>query len=120
MPTPDSGTGLRARPEPFVAQRAQPGAARFGSRSADALAAAEAPYNRWADTRLDACVPGLDEEAYRRDRGAFFGSVRRTVNQLLLVDRLWSARIGHRETGIGSLNPILFEGFEGLKDARVG
>jgi len=78
-----------------------------------------ARYNRWADTRLDACAPGLDEEAYRRDRAAFFGSVRRTLTHLLLVDRLWSARIQHREFGIGSLNPILFEGFEGLKDARV-
>ena len=79
-----------------------------------------ARYNRWPDTRLDACVAGLHEEAYRRDRSASFGSVHRTLNHLLLVDRLWSARIGHREPGIGSLNQILFQGFQGTKDARVG
>jgi uncharacterized damage-inducible protein DinB len=78
-----------------------------------------ARFNRWANSRLYACVAGLDEESYRRDGGAFFGSIHRTLNHLLLVDRLWSARIQSRDAGIRSLDEILFENFEGLKDARA-
>ncbi len=77
-----------------------------------------ARFNRWANTRVYACVAGLDEEAYRRDRGAFFGSIHHTLNHLLVVDRLWTARIQDRESGIESLDQILFDDFESLKAAR--
>lgn len=77
-----------------------------------------ARFNRWANTHLYASVAGLDDDAYRRDRGAFFGSIHRTLNHLLAVDRLWSARILNREPGIRSLDQILFEDFEALSKAR--
>lgn len=77
-----------------------------------------ARFNRWANSRIYACVAGLDEEAYRRDRGAFFGSIHHTLNHLLVVDRLWTARIQDRESGIESLDQILFDDFESLKAAR--
>ncbi len=77
-----------------------------------------ARFNRWANTRVYACVAGLDEEAYRRDRGAFFGSIHHTLNHLLVVDRLWTARIQDRESGIESLDQILFDDLESLKAGR--
>jgi uncharacterized damage-inducible protein DinB len=79
---------------------------------------ATARFNRRADTRLYACVAGLDDDAYRRDRGAFFGSIHRTLNHLLVVDRLWSARITDGEPGIRSLDQILYDGLEALGQAR--
>ncbi len=78
-----------------------------------------ARFNRWANTRLYASVARLDDDAYRRDRRAFFGSIHHTLNHLLVVDRLWSARIQNRESGIKSLDQILFDDFEALKSARV-
>ena len=77
-----------------------------------------ARFNRWANRHLYACVAGLDDEAYRRDRGAFFGSIHGTLNHLLVVDRLWSARIQHCDAGIRSLDQILFIDFEALRKAR--
>lgn len=78
-----------------------------------------ARFNQWANSHLYACVAGLGDEAYRRDRGAFFGSIHRTLNHLLVVDRLWSARIQNRESGIESLDQILFDDFEALRSARA-
>ncbi len=77
-----------------------------------------ARFNRWANRRLYACVAELDDLAYRLDRKAFFGSIHHTLNHLLVVDRLWTARIQDRESGIRSLDQILYDDFEALKDAR--
>ncbi len=77
-----------------------------------------ADYNRWANGRIyDACST-LSDEDYRADRGAFFGSAHRTLNHLVVADRIWLRRI----TGIGTapteLNVILYEDFAGLRAAR--
>lgn len=78
-----------------------------------------ARFNRWANARLYASVAALNVDAYRKDRGAFFGSIHHTLNHLLVVDRLWSARIQNRDSGIRSLDQVLFQDFEALKSARV-
>ena len=77
-----------------------------------------ADYNHWANNRVyDGCA-ALSDEDYRADRGAFFGSAHRTLNHLLVADRIWLRRI----TGIGTapmeLNVILFEDFAELRAAR--
>lgn len=77
-----------------------------------------ADYNRWANTRIyDACAV-LSNDDYRADRGAFFGSAHRTLNHLLVADRIWLRRI----TGIGrapmELNVTLFESLPELGAAR--
>jgi uncharacterized damage-inducible protein DinB len=77
-----------------------------------------ADYNRWANGRIyDACA-ALSDDDYRADRGAFFGSAHRTLNHLLVADRIWLRRI----TGIGTapmaLDVILFEDFSDLREAR--
>jgi len=78
-----------------------------------------ARFNRWANARLYASVAELDDDAYRKDRGAFFGSIHHTLNHLMVVDRLWSARIQNRDSGIRSLDQVLFQDFEALKSGRV-
>ncbi|MBF0248803.1 MAG: damage-inducible protein DinB [Alphaproteobacteria bacterium] len=77
-----------------------------------------ARYNRWANRRVYDCVAGLDDDAYRRDRGAFFGSIHATLNHLLVVDRLWTSRILGDYHGIKSLDQILHDEFDALRGAR--
>lgn len=52
-----------------------------------------AGYNRWMNDRLYSVAATLTDEERRRDLGAFFGSVHRTLNHLLLTDRAWLGRI---------------------------
>src|SRR3954470_15608175 len=77
-----------------------------------------ARYNRLANEVLfDACSR-LPDADYRRDLGAFFGSVHGTLNHLLVGDTIWMARFeggSHPSTG---LDAILFEEFDALRQAR--
>ena len=77
-----------------------------------------AHYNRLANETLYAACGALSGTEYRRDLGAFFGSVHGTLNHLLLGDRIWMARFEggtHPSTG---LDAILYEKFEALREAR--
>lgn len=79
-----------------------------------------AAYNTWVNERLYDAVSRLPDAEYRRDRGAFFGSLHGTLNHLLLGDIIWM----HRFTGEGAepanLDDILFEDFAALRQARRG
>lgn len=52
-----------------------------------------ARYNRWQNGSIFAAADGLDEEARRALRGAFFGSIHRTLSHLLWGDTIWMARL---------------------------
>jgi uncharacterized damage-inducible protein DinB len=56
-----------------------------------------AAYNSWANQRLYDAAAAISDADYRAERGAFFGSVHRTLNHLLVTDRIWM----HRFTGEG-------------------
>lgn len=77
-----------------------------------------AGYNAWANTRLYAEVRSLPDESYRKNVGAFFGSLHGTLNHLLVTDRIWMRRL----TGVGDhpekLNAILFDDLSALEMAR--
>ncbi|MEM1316629.1 MAG: DinB family protein [Pseudomonadota bacterium] len=51
-----------------------------------------ARYNAWANARLYDAAAALSDEAYVSDEGAFFGSMRNTLNHILVADVLWMAR----------------------------
>ena len=78
-----------------------------------------ARFNEWANARLYGAVERLSDENYRLDRGLFFGSIHRTLNHLMVVDRLWTRRIDGEPHGIVSLDMQLYEDFAELSDARV-
>jgi uncharacterized damage-inducible protein DinB len=78
-----------------------------------------ARFNAWANQRLYASVARLPEAAYRAERGAFFGSIHRTLNHLLVVDRLWTGRIQGKDRGIRALDQILYDDFAALREART-
>ena len=78
-----------------------------------------AHYNAGANGRLCEAVARLSTEQYRADRGAFFGSVRGTLNHLLVTDRIWMQRFTGAGDAPGRLDAILFETFDELRAARA-
>lgn len=75
-------------------------------------------YNRWANRRLYEVVAELTDAQFREDRGAFFGSVRGTLNHILVGDQLWLERIEGAGPKPPSLDAILCDGFAELHAAR--
>jgi uncharacterized damage-inducible protein DinB len=77
-----------------------------------------ARYNQWANRRLYAACAQLPEAEYMKPRDAFFGSLHGTLNHNLVGDRLWMGRITRHESGIKSLDQVLYGDFAGLRVAR--
>lgn len=76
-------------------------------------------YNAWANDKIYEMCGQLSLDAYHKDRQAFFGSIHNTLNHILLVDRLWVARLeGDDVKGITSLDQILYKEFKELSLAR--
>lgn len=51
-----------------------------------------ARYNRWINQRLYAACATLTDEERKRERGAFFGSIHRTLSHLVVADQVWLKR----------------------------
>ena len=78
-----------------------------------------ARYNQWANARLYDAAARLTDAEYRAPRPSFFGSIRNTLNHLLVGDRVWMARLVGGDGGITSLDQILHDDFASLRAARV-
>jgi uncharacterized damage-inducible protein DinB len=77
-----------------------------------------AKYNAWANARLYGEARALPEAAYRKNVGAFFGSLHGTLNHLLATDRIWMKRFAGTGDAPDRLNAILFEDLPSLERAR--
>ena len=77
-----------------------------------------ARYNRLANETLYAACAALGGADYRRDLGAFFGSVHGTLNHLLIGDTIWMTRFEGGTHPSTNLDSILFDRFEDLRTAR--
>ena len=51
-----------------------------------------ARYNRWQNANLYGVADTLSDDERRRERGAFFGSIHKTLSHLLWADRIWMSR----------------------------
>lgn len=78
-----------------------------------------ARYNRWANARLYEATGQLSDADWRAPRQVFFGSIRHTLNHLLVGDRLWRGRITGEPLGPYTLDQILHDDQAGLAAARV-
>ncbi len=78
-----------------------------------------AKYNAWANARLFRMSGALRDDLYRKDVGAYFKSLHRTLNHLLVADRIWMRRL----TGVGNhpdkLDAQLFDDLPSLHAARI-
>ena len=77
-----------------------------------------ADYNRWANGLLYDAVATMEDDAYRRDEGLFFGSVHATLNHLLVADTIWMARFRQQSHAPMKLNHIMHDAFDALREAR--
>ena len=77
-----------------------------------------ARYNAWANARLYDAASELSDGEYRADRGAFFRSMHRTLNHLLVTDRIWMQRITGQGDAPDQLDAVLFEDLPALREAR--
>jgi uncharacterized damage-inducible protein DinB len=65
-----------------------------------------ARYNRWINQRLYSACGALSDEERKRERGAFFGSIHRTLNHLIVADQIWLRRFAQ----CGADHGFVFEG----------
>jgi uncharacterized damage-inducible protein DinB len=78
-----------------------------------------ARYNTLANQRLYEACAQLSDQDYRRERSGGFRSIHRTLNHILLGDRLWMARFsGPGVSGTPPLATELYADFASLRAAQ--
>jgi uncharacterized damage-inducible protein DinB len=74
-------------------------------------------YNRWANRRLYGAVAQLDEAEFHAPRSGFFPSLAKTMNHLVVTDRIWLARLNGSPIA-AQLNEMPYEDLPALTAAR--
>ncbi|WP_159590763.1 DinB family protein [Chelativorans xinjiangense] len=77
-----------------------------------------AAYNRWANGLIYEAAADLSEEDYARDVGAFFKSMKGTLNHILAADRIWMKRFTGKGGAPARLDTILHPALPALRQAR--
>jgi uncharacterized damage-inducible protein DinB len=80
-----------------------------------------ARYNRWQNENLYGVADQLSDEERRRERGAFFGSIHKTLSHLLWADQVWMSRfIDVKRPDVSIPESVsLYPDWEDLKQRRV-
>jgi uncharacterized damage-inducible protein DinB len=76
-------------------------------------------YNRWMNENLYSHAAKLSDEQRKHDTGAFFKSIHRTLNHILLADRVWIGRLTGAHFVAKSLGDELYSHFEMLRIERA-
>ncbi|MEO7431669.1 MAG: DinB family protein [Dokdonella sp.] len=66
-----------------------------------------ASYNGWMNESVYAAARGLPTDELTADRGAFFGSILKTLNHLVIADTIWLKRFASHPAGYSALEPML-------------
>lgn len=77
-----------------------------------------AAYNAWANCRIYDAAARMEPGDFRADRGAFFGSVHRTLNHILVADRIWLNRFTGEGESYPRLDLVLYDDLDDLRRAR--
>jgi uncharacterized damage-inducible protein DinB len=78
-----------------------------------------ARYNRWANERLYAACAKLPEGEFAKPRQAFFGSIKGTLNHIMVGDRAWLARLEGIAVTVKTYDEILYDDLPSLTRARA-
>lgn len=80
-----------------------------------------ARYNRWQNESLYGAADGLGDDERRRERGAFFGSIQKTLSHLMWADTIWMSRFGVGDAPNAGIpeSVSLFPDWEPLKRNRA-
>jgi uncharacterized damage-inducible protein DinB len=77
-----------------------------------------ARYGRWMNERLYAVAAPMGDAERKEDRGAFFGSIHRTLNHLVWADRAWLGRFTGHPYAEPAYGADLHDDFATLASAR--
>ena len=79
-----------------------------------------ARYNRWQNDNLYGAADVLSDAERRRERGAFFGSIHKTLSHLLWADRIWMSRFTDVPAPPGGIpeSVALYADWDALKTGR--
>lgn len=79
-----------------------------------------ARYNRWQNENLYGVAALLSDDERQRERGAYFGSVHKTLSHLLWADQMWISRFSDRRRPPGGIaeSVSLYPDWEGLARER--
>jgi uncharacterized damage-inducible protein DinB len=77
-----------------------------------------AAYNAWANGRVYDAASALSQEEFGRDTGAFFKSMKGTLNHVLVADRVWMKRFTGEGDHPAGLDATLHEALPALRLAR--
>ena len=80
---------------------------------------AMARYNEWMNRRLYALCATLPEDELKRDRGAFFQSIHRTLNHIVYSDLAFLSRFTGDPPEVPELGVDLHAEFAALQAARA-
>jgi len=80
-----------------------------------------ARYNRWQNANLYGVADALSDDERRRERGAFFGSVHKTLSHLLWGDQIWMSRFAGTPRPEGGIpgSVALYQDWDQLKRTRA-
>ncbi|WP_373974785.1 DinB family protein [Chitinibacter sp. SCUT-21] len=78
-----------------------------------------AAYNQWQNQQVYAAALQLSDEQRQAQRGAFFGSIQRTLDHILWGDLMWLSRFTGEELVNTPSSEALFSEFSDLHAARV-
>ncbi len=79
-----------------------------------------ARYNRWQNENLLCVATLLSDDERRAERGAFFGSIHKTLSHLLWADHMWISRFSDLPRPPGGIaeSVSLYPDWEGLVRER--
>jgi uncharacterized damage-inducible protein DinB len=77
-----------------------------------------ARYNRWANRRLYGAVAQLDPEEIHAPRSGFFPSIAKTLNHMVVTDRIWMGRFVGKLSDHKRLDDAPYDDFAELTAAR--
>jgi uncharacterized damage-inducible protein DinB len=78
-----------------------------------------ARYNGWANALIYAAAAEMASEDFARETGAFFGSLKGTLNHVLAADRIWMHRLTGEGETYSELNIVLHDDLAALAAARI-
>lgn len=78
-----------------------------------------ARYNRWANHRLYAVCAELPLDEFEQPRAAFFGSIKGTLNHLVVGDRAWLDRLEGMPAEIRAYDQVMGDDLKSLWHVRM-
>jgi uncharacterized damage-inducible protein DinB len=88
--------------------------------STQAWAIEMALYNKWQNDKLFGLCDALSDQDRMQDRGLYFGSIHRTLDHILMVDRvLWHFTVHGEPPKDWDANKKLYDDYPTLRQERI-